>query len=233
MISLNFIQVEDGWFESQPIQVSGNIAINLTFGDTNDNRIVLLKSSTGNSYVSFKENLNVGSCCDMNENYLIPGQYIKVRVNKLPATSSLLEDLQGSFASKQDLFVESGRAQVEESKLEQSINSVKQALDTLVKGVDATTAIDTFKEIEDFLSGVTNEKTLTGMLAVVDGKAATAQTTADSAKITASSALAKATENGTKLSTIPDMPANDGKIYGFCNGAWIVIAESGKSIYTS
>lgn len=36
MISLNFIQVEDGWFESQPIQVSGNIAINLTFDDTND-----------------------------------------------------------------------------------------------------------------------------------------------------------------------------------------------------
>ena len=47
------------------------------------------------------------------------------------------------------MFVESGRAQTEESKLEQSINSVKQALDTLVKGVDATTAIDTFKEIED------------------------------------------------------------------------------------
>lgn len=62
MISLNFIQVEDGWFESQPIQVSGNIAINLTFDDTNDNRVVLLKSSTGHSYVSFKENLNVGSC---------------------------------------------------------------------------------------------------------------------------------------------------------------------------
>lgn len=233
MISLNFIKVEDGWFESQPLQVSGSIAINLTFDDTNDNRVVLLKSSTGYGYVPFKESLNVGSCCDLNENYLIPGQYIKVRVNKLPATSSLLEDLQGSFASKQDLLVESGRAQSEESKLEQSINSVKQALDTLVNGVDATTAIDTFKEIEDFLAGVTNEKTLTGMLAGVDGKATAAQTTADSAKNTASSALAKATENGTKLATIPDMPTNDGKIYGFCNGAWVVIAESGKSVYTT
>lgn len=233
MIVLNFTIAEDGWFESHPIQVSGNIAINLTFEEASDNRVVLLKSSTGSGYVAARENLNAGSCCDINESNLIPGQYIKVRVNKLPATSSLLEDLQGSFASKQDLLIESGRAQSAESQLEQSINSVRQALDTLVEGVDATTAIDTFKEIEDFLAGVTNEKTLTGMLAVVDGKAATAQMTADSAKNTASSALAKSTENGTKLATIPNMPANDGKIYGFCNGAWVVIAESGKSVYTT
>lgn len=71
------------------------------------------------------------------------------------------------------------------------------------------------------------------MLAAVDGKANTAQTTADSAKNTVYSALAKATENGTKLATIPDMPTNDGKVYGFCNGAWVVIAESGKFIYTT
>ena len=50
MISLNFIQVEDGWFESQPIQVSGNIAINLTFDDTNEDvykRQVLVKVCCG------------------------------------------------------------------------------------------------------------------------------------------------------------------------------------------
>ena len=47
MISFNFTKMEDGWFESQSIQVSGSIAINLTFDDTNDNRVVLLKSSTG------------------------------------------------------------------------------------------------------------------------------------------------------------------------------------------
>lgn len=233
MTVLNFTNMQDGWFESQPLQVSGNIAINLTFDDTSDNRVVLLKSTTGHEYVAFKENLNVGSCCDINENYLIPGQYVKVRVNKIPLSSSLLEDINGSVASKQDILAESGRAQVAESKLEQSVNSVKQALDTLVKGVDATTAIDTFKEIEDFLAGVTNEKTLTGMLAVVDGKAATAQTTADSAKNTASSSLSKATANETKLNTIPTMPPNDGKTYGFCNGAWVVLAESGKSVYTT
>lgn len=233
MIALNFTMVEDGWFESQPLQVSGNVAINLTFDDANDNRVVLLKSSTGHGYVSYKENLNVGSCCDITENYLIPGQYIKVRVNKIPSTSSLLEDVKGSFASKQDLLTESGRAQVAEAQLEQSISSVKQALDTLVEGVDATTAVDTFKEIENFLAGVTNEKTLTGMLSVVDGKAVTAQNTADAAKNLGSSALSKATANETKLNTIPAMPANDGKTYGFCNGAWVVLAESGKSVYTT
>ena len=44
--------------------------------------------------------------------------------------------------------------------------------------------------------------------------------------------LAKATANETKLNTIPEMPENDGKIYGFCNGAWVVIAEVGKNVYT-
>lgn len=29
-----------------------------------------------------------------------------------------------------------------------------------------------------------------------------------------------------------EMPENDGKIYGFCNGAWVVIAEVGKNVYT-
>lgn len=32
--------------------------------------------------------------------------------------------------------------------------------------------------------------------------------------------------------TIPEMPEDDGKIYGFCNGAWVVIAEVGKNVYT-
>lgn len=54
--------------------------------------------------------------------------------------------------------MESGRAQLAESQLEQSINAVKTALDELVGTVDATTAIDTFNEIETFLAGVTNEK---------------------------------------------------------------------------
>lgn len=65
-----------------------------------------------------------------------------------------------------------------------------------------------------------------------NGKAVTAQTTADAAKSTAQTALSKATANETKLNTIPEMPENDGKIYGFCNGAWVVIAEVGKNVYT-
>lgn len=97
----------------------------------------------------------------------------------------------GSSASKSDILAESGRAQLAESQLEQSINAVKTALDELVGTVDATTAIDTFNEIETFLAGVTNEKTLTGMLAVTDGKAVTAQTTADAAKVQLKQLLAK------------------------------------------
>lgn len=234
MANLNFILKEEDWYESQPIQLSaGKCAISINFGDTANNRVVVYKSSNGKDYVPYKTALSVGEFCDMNIDGLIAGQHIMVGCNELPISSSFLESSDGgSSASKSDILAESGRAQLAESQLEQSINAVKTALDELVGTVDATTAIDTFNEIETFLAGVTNEKTLTGMLAVTDGKAVTAQTTADAAKSIAQTALSKATANETKLNTIPEMPENDGKIYGFCNGAWVVIAEVGKNVYT-
>lgn len=234
MANLNFILKEEDWYESQPIQLSaGKCAISINFGDTANNRVVVYKSSNGKDYVPYKTALSVGEFCDMNIDGLIAGQHIMVGCNELPISSSFMESADGgSGASKSDILAESGRAQLAESQLEQSINAVKTALDELVGTVDATTAIDTFKEIETFLAGVTNEKTLTGMLAVTDGKAVAAQTMADAAKSTAQTALSKATSNETKLNTIPEMPENDGKVYGFCNGAWVVIAEVGKNIYT-
>lgn len=234
MANLNFTLREEDWYESQPIQLSTEkFAISINFGDAANNRVVVYKSSNGKDYVPYKTALGVGEFCDMNVDGLIAGQYVMVGCNELPISSSFLESSDGSnSASKSDILAESGRAQLAESQLEQSINAVKTALDELVGTVDATTAIDTFNEIETFLAGVTNEKTLTGMLAVTDGKAVTAQTTADAAKSTAQTALSKATANETKLNTIPEMPENDGKIYGFCNGAWVVIAEVGKNVYT-
>ena len=231
MANLNFTLKEEDWYESQPIQLStGKFAISINFGDAANNRVVVYKSSNGKDYVPYKTALGVGEFCDMNVDGLIAGQYVMVGCNELPISSSFLESSDGSSsASKSDILAESGRAQLAESQLEQSINAVKTALDELVGTVDATTAIDTFNAIETFLAGVT---TLTGMLAVTDGKAVTAQTTADAAKSTAQTALSKATANETKLNTIPEMPENDGKIYGFCNGAWVVIAEVGKNVYT-
>lgn len=240
MANLNFTLKEEDWYESQPKQLStGKFAISINFGDAANNRVVVYKSSNGKDYVPYKTALGVGEFCDMNVDGLIAGQYVMVGCNELPISSSFLESSESSdssdsssSASKSDLLAESKRAQLAESQLEQSINAVKTALDELVGTVDATTAIDTFNEIETFLAGVTNEKTLTGMLAVTDGKAVTAQTTADAAKSTAQTALSKATANETKLNTIPEMPENDSKIYGFCNGAWVVIAEVGKNVYT-
>ena len=220
MANLNFTLKEEDWYESQPIQLStGKFAISINFGDAANNRVVVYKSSNGKDYVPYKTALGVGEFCDMNVDGLIAGQYVMVGCNELPISSSFLESSDGSSsASKSDILAESGRAQLAESQLEQSINAVKTALDELVGTVDATTAIDTFNEIE--------------MLAVTDGKAVTAQTTADAAKSTAQTALSKATANETKLNTIPEMPENDSKIYGFCNGAWVVIAEVGKNVYT-
>ncbi|MEL5894229.1 hypothetical protein AAE250_12060 [Bacteroides sp. GD17] len=234
MTNLNFTLKEENWYESQSVQLSsGKLAISINFGDSEDNRVVVYKSSNGKDYVPYKTVLSAGEFCDMNIDGLIAGQHIKVGCNELPMSCSFLESADGgSAASKSDILAESGRAQLAESQLEQSISDVKTALDTLVGTVDATTAIDTFKEIETFLTGVTNEKTLTGMLAATGGKIVTAQTTADAAKGTAQTALSKATTNETKLNTIPEMPANDGKIYGYCNGAWVVIADAGKNVYT-
>lgn len=185
MANLNFILKEEDWYESQPIQLSaGKCAISINFGDTANNRVVVYKSSNGKDYVPYKTALSVGEFCDMNIDGLIAGQHIMVGCNELPISSSFMESADGgSGASKSDILAESGRAQLAESQLEQSINAVKTALDELVGTVDATTAIDTFKEIETFLAGVTNEKTLTGMLAVTDGKAVAAQTMADAAKV--------------------------------------------------
>lgn len=239
MANLNFTLREEDWYESQPIQLSTEkFAISINFGDAANNRVVVYKSSNGKDYVPYKTALGVGEFCDMNVDGLIAGQYVMVGCNELPISSSFLESSDGessdggSCASKSDILAESRRAQLAESQLEQSINAVKTALDELVGTVDAATAINTFNEIETFLAGVTNEKTLTGILAVTDRKAVTAQTTADAAKSTAQTALSKATANETKLNTIPEMPENDGKIYGFCNGAWVVVAEVGKNVYT-
>lgn len=119
----------------------------------------MYKSSNGKDYVPYKTALGVGEFCDMNVDGLIAGQYVMVGCNELPISSSFLESSDGSSsASKSDILAESGRAQLAESQLEQSINAVKTALDELVGTVDATTAIDTFNEIETFLAGVTNEK---------------------------------------------------------------------------
>ena len=169
MANLNFTLKEEDWYESQPIQLStGKFAISINFGDAANNRVVVYKSSNGKDYVPYKTALSVGEFCDINVDGLIAGQYVMVGCNELPISSSFLESSDsGSYANKSDILAESGRAQLAESQLEQSINAVKTALDELVGTVDATTAIDTFNEIETFLAGVTNEKTLTGMLAEI------------------------------------------------------------------
>ena len=54
--------------------------------------------------------------------------------------------------------------------LETNVGSLQQALNTLVGG-DASTAIDNFQEVLDFLASVTDDETLTGLLEVLRGLA--------------------------------------------------------------
>lgn len=46
MAKLNFTLKEEGWYESQPVQLStGKFAISINFGDAANNRVVVYKSS--------------------------------------------------------------------------------------------------------------------------------------------------------------------------------------------
>ena len=92
MAKLNFTLKEEGWYESQPVQLStGKFAISINFGDAANNRVVVYKSSNGKDYVPYKTALGVGEFCDMNVDGLIAGQYVMVGCNELPISSSFLE----------------------------------------------------------------------------------------------------------------------------------------------
>lgn len=51
-----------------------------------------------------------------------------------------------------------------QKKLNTSLASLRESFDKLVDTADINGVIDTFKEVEDFLSNISDEKTLTGML---------------------------------------------------------------------
>ena len=77
MTNLNFTLKEENWYESQSVQLSsGKLAISINFGDSEDNRVVVYKSSNGKDYVPYKTVLSAGEFCDMNIDGLIAGQHI-------------------------------------------------------------------------------------------------------------------------------------------------------------
>ena len=80
MAKLNFTLKEEGWYESQPVQLStGKFAISINFGDAANNRVVVYKSSNGKDYVPYKTALGVGEFCDMNVmNFLFHLHFWKV-----------------------------------------------------------------------------------------------------------------------------------------------------------
>lgn len=57
-----------------------------------------------------------------------------------------------------------GLTNYDDTTLTDELNALKSRLDTLVGSGDVTAVIDTFQEIENFLQGITNTQTLTGLL---------------------------------------------------------------------
>ena len=84
------------------------------------------------------------------------------------ALEGKVDKVDGKGLSSNDLTNEllekiSGLSNYDDSTIKSEITSIKSDIDTLL-GEGASDAIDTFHEIEDFLRGITDKQTLTGLL---------------------------------------------------------------------
>ena len=84
------------------------------------------------------------------------------------ALAGKVDKVEGKVLSSNDLTDEllekiNGLSNYDDSAIKSEITSIKSDIDTLL-GEGVSEAIDTFHEIEDFLSGITDKQTLTGLL---------------------------------------------------------------------
>lgn len=85
----------------------------------------------------------------------------KRKLDSLDTTNKQLSTEDFTTALKEKL---QGLTNYDDSELDAKIEALKSRLDTLLGSGDVTDVIDTYKEIEDFLQGITNTQTLTGLL---------------------------------------------------------------------
>lgn len=81
------------------------------------------------------------------------------KVDKIEGKQLSTEDFTSLLKDKLE-----GLTNYDDTELTQQLNLLKERLDILVGSDDTTAIIDTFVEIENFLQGITNTKTLTGLL---------------------------------------------------------------------
>lgn len=82
--------------------------------------------------------------------------------------TALKNDINSIKSSITNLTTKDGELAAKDTELSESIAAVNTRLDTLLNTENANGVIDTFKEIESFLKGVTDSSTLTGLLASME-----------------------------------------------------------------
>lgn len=82
--------------------------------------------------------------------------------------TALKTDIESIKSSITNLTTKDGELAAKDTELGESIAAVNTRLDTLLDTENANGVIDTFKEIESFLKGVTDSSTLTGLLASME-----------------------------------------------------------------
>lgn len=91
-------------------------------------------------------------------------QSLNSKVDKVTGKQLSTEDFTSQLKSKLE-----GLNNYDDSELSSKIEDLKQRLDVLVGSDDATSVIDTFVEIENFLQGITNTETLTSLMQDLKG----------------------------------------------------------------
>lgn len=89
----------------------------------------------------------------------VANDILKNKVDKVIGKQLSTEDFTSQLKSKLESL-----GNYDDRELSSEIENLKQRLDVLVGSEDATSVIDTFMEIENFLQGITNTETLTGLM---------------------------------------------------------------------
>lgn len=127
-----------------------------------------------------------------------------------------------------------------------SLQALQSRFDTLLGDGDVSAVIDTFAEMEAFLTGVTNTQTLTGMLAdlradivgrIPTGTAAQSSLDSVASRVTALEASAAAHDSGistleTAMARRPALPdsTETGAIYAVKNGAYVCLCDPDEQL---
>ena len=140
-----------------------DIAVELGFEGTAEEWIASLKGEKGNNAVITEQ--------DKQDTAAIASQYVKKEIDEILSNKV---DKDGNKVLSANDFTDllkkklEGLSNYDDEEIQSAISRLTNTINTLVSNNDAANVINSFNEMETFLAGITNEKTLTGMLSTLE-----------------------------------------------------------------